>query len=231
MSWDDYDDRYFSDPSRRPRTGLVIVVSIAVSAATAAALFFFVGRPSRPIGHVPPLVGLELARARVVARTRGLTLVVTGKTTDPLVNAGAISTQMPLAGAELPAGAKVGVTISRGPAPRLAPRRATVKTTTTSVGSGSTPPIAAPGTAAKPDDAPRATRGSTRGPMAAVPSVIGTRLAAARWRLRKAGFRVGRVRYRADEDHIDGLVLSQRPKSGTRRPKGSIVDVIVNNTE
>ena len=69
------------------------------------------------------------------------------------------------------------------------------------------------------------------GPLVTVPSVTGVRVGGARWRLKQAGLAIGRVSYRNDEDHIDKYVLSQRPKAGARVPKGTTVDLVVNNTD
>jgi Tol biopolymer transport system component len=58
-----------------------------------------------------------------------------------------------------------------------------------------------------------------------VPRVIGLRLATARTRIRRANCRVGRVR-RARSRRV-GRVLSQSPRAGTRRPRGTRVTLVV----
>jgi beta-lactam-binding protein with PASTA domain len=48
--------------------------------------------------------------------------------------------------------------------------------------------------------------------------------------LQKAGFSVGNVRSRSDDDHSDGLILEQTPAANQQAPKGSLVDLVINRT-
>jgi beta-lactam-binding protein with PASTA domain len=48
--------------------------------------------------------------------------------------------------------------------------------------------------------------------------------------LQKAGFTVGNLRSRSDEDHSDGLILEQSPAANQPAPKGSAVDLVINRT-
>jgi serine/threonine-protein kinase len=64
----------------------------------------------------------------------------------------------------------------------------------------------------------------------AVPSVVGRSLAKAKEELQKAGFSVGNVRSRSDDDHSDGLILEQTPAANQQAPKGSLVDLVINRT-
>jgi hypothetical protein len=59
-----------------------------------------------------------------------------------------------------------------------------------------------------------------------VPRVIGLRPAAARTRIRRTNCRVGRLRYRAAVRYR-GRVLSQSPRPGARRPRGTRVSVTI----
>jgi beta-lactam-binding protein with PASTA domain len=63
-----------------------------------------------------------------------------------------------------------------------------------------------------------------------VPSVIGRSLAKAKDELQKAGFTVGNVRSRSDEDHTEGMILEQTPAANQPAAKGSAVDLVVNRT-
>lgn len=64
-----------------------------------------------------------------------------------------------------------------------------------------------------------------------VPKVTGVALRHARHRLQAAGLVLGSVRYKVDEDHIDKMVLGQRPGAGTRAARGSRVDLVINRYE
>jgi len=64
----------------------------------------------------------------------------------------------------------------------------------------------------------------------AVPSVVGRSLSKAKDELQKAGFTVGTLKSRADDDHSDGLILEQTPAANQQAPKGSPVDLVVNRT-
>jgi len=60
--------------------------------------------------------------------------------------------------------------------------------------------------------------------------VVGRSLSKAKDELQKAGFTVGTLKSRADDDHSDGLILEQTPAAGQQAPKGSPVDLVVNRT-
>ncbi len=207
--WEDLDhDRFFSDPSRRPRRGLVIVASIVVSAATVAALYFTVGPTNTQ--RVPALVGLPLHEALLLARNGGVRLVVSGSEPDPLVTKGAVASQSPLAGSEVPGGATVKVVLSDGlTAPRGHPL----------VDPDAGPPQHTVGTT--PPSSKRA---------APVPRLLGLRLNDARRKLNRSGLATGRVSYGIDEDRMDQRILRQAPQPGTRVALGTTVDLVVNNT-
>lgn len=59
-----------------------------------------------------------------------------------------------------------------------------------------------------------------------VPNVRRKRLAAARAAIRRAGCTVGRVR-RVRSNRLRGRVVSQRPRAGARRPRGTRVNLVV----
>ena len=63
-----------------------------------------------------------------------------------------------------------------------------------------------------------------------VPGVVGRSLARAREDLQKAGFTVGNLRFRVDDDRMDGVILDQNPAAKQEAPKGSAVDLVVNRT-
>ncbi|MBI5479662.1 MAG: PASTA domain-containing protein, partial [Deltaproteobacteria bacterium] len=47
----------------------------------------------------------------------------------------------------------------------------------------------------------------------------------------KAGYEVGEVRKGRDEDIEHGQILRQTPAAGTPAPKGTKVDLVVNDTD
>ena len=66
--------------------------------------------------------------------------------------------------------------------------------------------------------------------MILVPSVVGRSLTKAKDDLQKAGFTVGNLRSREDDDHSDGVILEQNPSANQPAAKGSAVDLVVNRT-
>ena len=60
-----------------------------------------------------------------------------------------------------------------------------------------------------------------------VPKVGGLLLATARRRIVKANCRVGRVRRARSRRALVGRVLAQSPRAGSRRPKGTKVNLVV----
>ncbi len=113
MSYEHADD-YSDWPVRRTPASLVIVVAVLVSAGTAA-LLHLATRPAEPAPTtVPELVGRPEREARLLAEGAKLTVEVVGSVPDPVVKAGEVARQLPLAGARVSPGTRVQLTLSRG---------------------------------------------------------------------------------------------------------------------
>jgi hypothetical protein len=90
----------------------------------------------------------------------------------------------------------------------------------------SPPPPSAPGPPPPPPSPPSASHQPVRVVHCRVPSVIGLRAAAARTRIRRSNCRVGKVRYRRSAG-ARGRVMSQAPRPGARRPRGTRVSLTI----
>jgi glucose/arabinose dehydrogenase len=90
-----------------------------------------------------------------------------------------------------------------------------------------TPPPAPPSPPpASPPPSPPPASPPARAPSCRVPWVIGSRVRAARTRIRRANCRVGRIRHRPSARRR-GRILSQSPRPGARRPPGARVSFVV----
>ena len=225
VSWYIEDEDSVDVGWEQPSAGLIFSVSLLTAVATMAALYYSVGLPRSLLTTVPPLVGQPLEAAQLTASNAGVGVVVTGQQADPLVTAGAVSRQVPLAGTRIARGGTVGLVISTGRTPR--PTQAAASSPDSG---GDAPPPTEP----EPDAAPDSSAGPVRvaAPVKVkVPRVVRLRLSAARRRLEGVGLRVGRIRYRVDEDVAQSKVLEQQPEAGQRLPPGSRVDLTVNETD
>lgn len=201
--------------------------------------------PKEPEGvaAVPPLTGLPTEVAAELMWSRGLHYVVKAEREDSSAPEGVVLSQEPLAGSSLPRQGTVSVVVSKGP-PELSPladlsgmsvrearaalqaaglRAAPVnKDDLDAVVTGSDP-------AAGTDLKANATVALQWAPKTVeVPKVTGMRIAKARKTLKDAGFRVGKVRFRFDEDRPAWAVLKQLPKAGVQAEPGTTIDLVRN---
>ncbi len=250
-SYNPIDDLALFGP-RRSYAALVVIVALLAGAGTSATLSYLGGRA--PAKAVPALVGYSVEYARKMARKLGLGLLVAGERPDPLVAKGSIALQDPLARQPLREGRAIVVVLSTGKPRSLssgaagAPGAAGARRSRPS--DVTPPPDPAAQAAAlaagrlvkgpqklswseevKKGAKPAAAAPAAAGPLVTVPRVIKTRLRYARTKLKSAGLRVGSVRHKTDEDHMAGMVLSQRPSAGAKVPKGSAVTLVVNRYE
>lgn len=222
---------------RSSRIVTVVVVALLGAAGATAGLYF--GLRGAPRHRVPALVGFSLEHARGVAQKRGLGLVVTGYRSDALVAEGSVTSQDPLARRRLPEGRPIVVELSSGP-PEARRRARAAKATTppttpapaTPSATATTPPLPTPATPIPPAaKTPTIAKAAVATRQVDVPKVTGVALHYARRRLQAAGLVLGRVRYQVDEDHIDKMVLGQKPRAGARALRGSRVDLVINRYE
>jgi serine/threonine-protein kinase len=72
----------------------------------------------------------------------------------------------------------------------------------------------------------------SKGPeTAVVPTLVGRSKSKASELATQSGFVVGQIKYKADEDRSDGVVIEQNPAAGLPAPKGSKVDLVVNQLD
>jgi serine/threonine-protein kinase len=228
------------------------VVSAVVAAVVAAGTSFALSRTvlQREAVEVPSVLGLPTQSARELIESRGLMFVVAEEREDSRTPAGNVVAQKPLQGSRIEHGHAVDVTVAKVPAlvriPGLAglplseaklrlemAKLALGKVTedaSADVKAGSVM-VQAPLEGAETKVGTPIDLVVSKGVAALpVPSVVGRSLTKAKDELQKAGFTVGNLRSRSDEDHSDGLILEQSPAANQPAPKGSAVDLVINRT-
>jgi len=224
------------------------VVAAIVAAGTTFALHRTV--LSREAVEVPSVLGLPAQSARALIESRGLMFVVGEEREDAKAPAGNIVAQRPMEGSRIERGQAVDVSVAKAPALIKAPglvgmtlseaklRVETAKLALGKVVEENSPEAKAgnvisqswaEGSEIKVGTAVDLVVSKGVGTIA-VPSVVGRSLSKAKDELQKAGFTVGNLKSRSDEDHSDGLILEQTPAAGQQAPKGSPVDLVVNRT-
>jgi beta-lactam-binding protein with PASTA domain len=236
----------------RPMAFRDVAVSAVVAAVVAAGTTFALQRTglSREAVEVPSVLGLPTQSARELIESRGLMFVVGAEREDSKAPAGNIIAQRPLDGSRIERGQAVDVTVAKAPALGKAPALVGLplgeaklriemaklalgkiaEENSADVKEGNVVSQSVPeGNEAKVGTAIDlvVSKGVATIP---VPSVVGRALSKAKEELQKAGFTVGNLRSRSDEDHSDGLILEQSPAANQQAPKGSPVDLVVNRT-
>jgi serine/threonine-protein kinase len=229
-----------------------VAVSSVVAAIVAAGTTFALHRTvlSREAVEVPSVLGLPAQSARALIESRGLMFVVGEEREDAKAPAGNIVAQRPMEGSRIERGQSVDVTVAKAPALVKAPallgmalgeaklRVETARLVVGKVVEENSAEIKAgnvisqsltEGSELKVGTAIDLVVSKGVGTLA-VPSVVGRSLSKAKDELQKAGFTVGTLKSRADDDHSDGLILEQTPAANQQAPKGSPVDLVVNRT-
>lgn len=228
------------------------VVSAVVAAAVAAGTSYALNRTQlgREAVEVPSVLGLPTQSARALIENRGLMFVVGEEREDPRAAPGNVVAQKPLEGSRIERGQAVDVTVAKAPGPvripgvsglTLADAKLRLESAKLVVGKVTEDTSADVKVGSVIGQAPlegAETRVGTaidlvvsKGIAATpVPSVVGRSLSKAKDELQKAGFTVGNLRSRSDDDHSDGLILEQSPPANQPAPKGSPVDLVVNRT-
>jgi len=223
-----------------------------VAAGVAAGITYLLVRGgSGESVDVPPLVGLRPEQARALVEARGLLLVINEEKEDPRVQPGQIAEQRPLEGSRVHKGESITAALAKAASSVKVPdvtglpvaeARARMEAAKLAVGrtseqSHSTVPVgsvisqsAPPGTDAHAGAAVDLV--VSKGPeTAVVPNVVGRGSSKAKELITQGGFVVGQTRYKSDEDRMDGVVLEQTPAGGLPAPKGSKVDLVVNQVD
>lgn len=229
-----------------------VAVSSVVAAIVAAGTTFVLHRTAllREAVEVPSVLGLSAQSARALMESRGLMFVVGEEREDAKIPAGNIVAQRPMEGSRIERGQAVDVTVAKAPALVKAPAligmalsEAKLRAETAKLVVGKV--VEENSAEVKPGNviAQSLTEGSelkvgtvidlvvSKGVgTVAVPGVVGRSLSKAKDELLKAGFTVGGLKSRSDEDRSEGVILEQSPAAGQQAPKGSPVDLVVNRT-
>ena len=221
-----------TEPDELPRKtsrGPMILVALLLVGIGGAGTVWWLDREAQV--KVPPLVGKGEIAAKKALKALGLDMHVVGNTPDPVISAGAIASQVPLAGTRVDRGTIIQVMLSGPVSPDKGPTKRPVPAATQPPkpkGPSASP--LPPETTASPPDSGTIDSSATQA-MVVVPKVTGRSLSRARRRLQAAGLVAGRTRYLTDEDRMPGIVLKQQPEAGKRVAKGSKVALTVNSTE
>jgi beta-lactam-binding protein with PASTA domain len=227
--------------------------SAVVAAIVAAGTTYALNRSvfSHEAAEVPSVVGLPVQSARALIENRGFQFVVGEEREDAKTPAGNVIGQKPLMGSRIERGQSVEVVVAKLPALlkmpaltglALADAKARIERGKLVVGkvTEESSDKVKPGLvmAQNPAEGSEARAGSavelvvSKGVGAIpVPSVLHRYLNKAKEELVKAGFTVGTIRWRADDDRSDGVILDQNPAPNQPAPKGSAVDLVVNRQD
>ncbi len=218
-------------------------------------------RQAGELVEVPPLTGLRPDQARTLLDPRGLSLSVSEGRADPKVEAGQILQQSPLEGSRVKRGSEVRAVLSTGLAKVEVPTLARMPLSgalqvLSSAGlrageikrqAGDAP--ADQVLASSPPAGEKVARGSAvdltvagtpgaggagtsaSGDQVKVPSLTGKTPAQATAILGAAGLKLGKTSFGADEDRRGGVILRQTPAAEASAPRGSAVNVVVNESE
>ncbi len=222
------------------------VVAAVVAAGTTFALHHTILQ--KEAIEVPSVLGLPVQSARALVENRGLMFVVTEEREDARTPAGNVVAQRPMEGSRIERGRSLDVVVAKAPAPIKMPglvglvlaeaklRLEAAKLAVGKVTEDNSADVKAGGVISQSVAEGGETRVGTAVDLVvskgaatvAVPSVVGRSLSRAKEELQKAGFTVGNLRSRSDEDHSDGLILEQNPAANQQAPKGSAVELVVN---
>ncbi|MGA0122543.1 MAG: Stk1 family PASTA domain-containing Ser/Thr kinase [Gaiellales bacterium] len=194
---------------------------------------------------VPNVVGASLEEARSALEAAKLIVRILEAASDS-VPAGSVIAQSPSAGVELKPGSTVEITVSTGQEQGAIPNVVGMDLTNAentliaadmTLGSVSDEPNDAPqgqviaqspaAGAAAPAGTAVAVIVSTGPASAPVPSVVNLPRGDAEGQIANAGFAVNAQEAAVTDPGQDGIVISQNPASGSSRPKGSTVTIVV----
>ena len=224
------------------------LVSAVVSAGTTVAMNKFVF--SKELVDVPQVMNLPLATARSLVESKGLLLLVSEEKEDGKVVPGTIVGQRPLDGSKVAKGESLAVVVSKPLSAVRVPdlvgkpvADAKARLESAKLAMGKLTEVAdekaAPGQIVAQIPLPGAEVSvgyamdlsvSAGPPKLPVPNVVGRGMAKAKDELQKAGFTVGAVKTKSDDDRSDGIILEQVPAAGQPAPKGSAVELVLNRT-
>lgn len=227
-----------------------VFASAIVAAAVAAGTTYAIARTGilRETVDVPSIVGLPLESARQLIERTGLLLMVTAEREDAKAPPGQIIAQSPLNGSKVARGASLSVVISKAPAMVSTPSvigqpigEAKLRLQTSQLSTGEISEKESAEVPAGSVISQSVATGSevkvgttvdlvvSKGQVTIpIPKLIGRSVTNAKKEIEKAGFTVGKIRYKTDEDEDEGIVLWQSPEADKPAVKGTAVEIIVN---
>jgi eukaryotic-like serine/threonine-protein kinase len=247
-----------SGGSRRGRPVLAaFLTSLVTTSGVFAVLTVADGRGllaflhSRPQGdvEVPSITGVTVDQARELLRPRELLLTLQAERADPLIPAGNVAGQVPLAGSRAVRGTSVQAFVSSGAGDSTVPnlagyrpddaveqlrtrklvpgRRQEEASDTVAVGLviGTEPPTGRV-------VAPNATVSlivSTGPAPRAVPKLVGLQLGKAKKLIAEAGFKLGSTKTGSSDRYDDDTIIKQQPAEASLAPAGSQIDLVIND--
>ncbi len=193
--------------------------------------------------QVPLLLGMTVEVAQELLRSRDLRLVVQGRRPDNNYKEGQIAEQDPFAESEIPAKGAVTVVVSTGPKhtemPNLSGKTvqeaeqllsnigiSVKEISETGKCTPSTVCESQPGAGSLVNEGSKVTL--VIAASLTVPDVVGKYFGNAKEELEKVGLKVGKIRWRSNEDRSANIVLAQEPTAGTVASPGDAVDLFVN---
>ena len=239
------------------RTGKVLLVCIVTSLITSTGIFFLLrslsgrGSFSQSGVSVPSVVGMRIDQARQILEPMKLSLIVSEQHSDPSMTSGQIISQNPSATSQVKSGTAVQVVVSTGKRkvkmpnltgltlsaalralsvsglkPGKVRRQPNASVAKDRVISGSVPPGASvtPGTSV-------VLILSSGIQHLTVPEVMNQKLNRARKIITDAGLKVGKISYTYNENFGGNVVLRQNPAGAAMAVKGSVVDLVVNESD
>ncbi len=199
--------------------------------------------------EVPSITGVTVEQARELLRPRELLLTLEAERPDPVVPAGNIAGQVPLAGSRATRGTAVQAFVSSGAAAttvpnlagyrpddaveqlrtrKLAPgRRQEEASDTVAAGLviGTEPPAGRSVAANATVSLVLSTGPAPR----AVPKLVGLQLGKAKKLIAEAGFKLGSTKVGSSDRYDDDAILKQEPAEASLAPPGSPIDLVVND--
>lgn len=198
--------------------------------------------------EVPSLSDVTVDQARELLRARDLFLVLQAERPDPVIAAGKIAGQAPLAGSHTARGTAVQAVVSTGAGAVAVPNLAGVRPddaveqlrshklvtghrredTSETIAAGlviGTDPPAGRSVALGADVTLILSTGRAPKP---VPKVIGFRLSKAKKTLEDAGFKVGTTKVGSSDNFDEGVIIKQEPAADALAVPGREVNLIVN---
>jgi eukaryotic-like serine/threonine-protein kinase len=238
---------YFSTMAGRRLIRQAAVVAGAFLLGYLFTVFFLFPSPLFKKEHaVPRVLDLGVTEAREKLESQGFRFRIEDQQTDPTVPKGAVVWQDPPPGVVVAPNTQVSLTLSDGPPdvsvpdvagfPRLLAEKV-LKAAGFRVGRTDTLQAASElGIVVQTRPGPGAGRSagapidlvvSSGPPELTVPGVLGLSLPKAREQIEAIGLLVGTTTGRVVAGRPEGIVIDQRPSSGTRTPRGARVDLVV----